>query len=423
MSFRQDALQSELVQLVGPDFLYPATWEDAIDGIQPDWVIEPSSADEVAGVLRHAGRAGRGIIPRGGGTKLGWGNRPRSADLVLSTRRLDRVLEHAWGDMTATIEAGCTVARAQEVLAQHGQRLALDPLWPERATIGGVLATNDSGSLRVRFGAMRDLIIGATAVLADGTVARSGGKVVKNVAGYDLPKLLTASLGTLGVITEATFRLHPLPREARTVTLAMPTTGATDELLRAISSSHLTPSGVQIRMSSDLPPHVDVRFEGIVAAVLDAQSQQLRRFAGAAEEVPALGDVWRAREALWHGTGPSVVCKLSVLPADLAAFCDTVHHVASVLHLTWSIVAQSVGVGWLRLQGSNEQGLLAAFGVLRSRIAEQDGSLVLAQAPAEVKARVDVWGGGGDALILMRRVKARFDPQGLLNPGRYVGGI
>ncbi len=423
MSLLQDALQSELVQSVGPDSLYPATWEDAIDGIQPDWVVEPSSADEVAGVLRHAGRGGRGIIPRGGGTKLGWGNRPRSADLVLSTRRLDRVLEHAWGDMTATIEAGCTVARAQEVLAQHGQRLALDPLWPDRATIGGVLATNDSGSLRVRFGAMRDLIIGATVVLADGTVARSGGKVVKNVAGYDLPKLLTASLGTLGVITEATFRLHPLPRESHTVTLAMPSTGATAELLRAISSSHLTPSGVQIRVSSELPPHVDVRFEGIVEAVLDAQSQQLRQFARAAEEVPAPGDVWRAREALWHGTEPSVVCKLSVLPANLAGFCDMVQHVASVLHLTWSIVAQSVGVGWLRLQGSHEQGLLAAFGVLRSRIAEQDGSLVLAQAPPEVKARVDVWGGGGDALSLMRSVKARFDPQGLLNPGRYVGGI
>ncbi len=423
MSQGQAALELELAEVVGLDHLYPAGAHDAVDGIRPQWVVEPRSADEVAGVLRHAGSAGRSVVPRGGGTKLGWGNRPPSADLVLSTRRLDRVLEHAWGDMTATIEAGCTVGHAQEVLARHDQRLALDPLSPERATIGGVLAANDSGSLRIRFGAMRDLIIGITVVLADGTVARSGGKVVKNVAGYDLPKLLTASLGTLGVITEATFRLHPLPRESRTVTFALPTTGATNELLRAISESYLAPSGVQIRMASDLPPHVDVRFEGILAGVLDEHSRQVRRFAGTAEEVAALPNIWRVAETLWHGTESSVVCKLSVLPADLTEFCDVVQQVAGALHLSWSIVAQSVGVGWLRLQSSNEQALLAAFGVLRARIAERHGWLVLAQASPEVKARVDVWGVGGDALSLMRRVKAHFDPQGILNPGRFVGGI
>ncbi|CAA9224714.1 MAG: Glycolate dehydrogenase, FAD-binding subunit GlcE [uncultured Chloroflexia bacterium] len=423
MSQGQAALQLELAGVVGIDHLYAGGIQDAVDGIRPQWVVEPRSADEVAGVLRHAGSAGRSVVPRGGGTKLGWGNRPRSADLVLSTRRLDRVLEHAWGDMTATIEAGCTVAQVQEMLARHGQRLALDPLWPEHATIGGVLATNDSGSLRIRFGAMRDLIIGITIVLADGTVARSGGKVVKNVAGYDLPKLLTASLGTLGVITEASFRLHPLPRESRTLTFAMPAAAAANDLLRAISDSHLAPSGVQIRMASDLPPHVDVRFEGIVASVLDEHSRQVRRFAGSAEEVTALADIWRAPEALWYATESSLVCKLSVLPAELTAFCEAVQHVAGALHLSWSIVAQSVGVGWLRLQSSNEQALLAAFGVLRARVAERHGSLVLAQASPEVKGRVDVWGVGGDALSLMQRVKARFDPRGILNPGRYVGGI
>src|SRR5437867_6320775 len=169
-------------------------------------VSEPGDSAAVAGVLSRANLAGLAVIPRGGGTKLDWGRPPRRADVVLSTARLARVLEHAWADMTATVEAGCTLARLQQTLAEHGQRLACDALWPERATIGGVLAANDNGPLRARFGALRDLIIGVTLVLADGTVAKSGGKVVKNVAGYDLPKLATGSFGTLAVITQAVFR-------------------------------------------------------------------------------------------------------------------------------------------------------------------------------------------------------------------------
>ena len=150
------------------------------------------------------------VAPRGNGTKIGWGAPPSSLDLVVSFRRMNRVLEHASGDMTATVEPGCTVADFQRRLAEHGQRLAVDPLFPEQATIGGILASNDSGSLRVRFGSLRDLLIGVTLALPDGTLARSGGKVVKNVAGYDLPKLAIGSLGTLGIITQAIFRLHPL---------------------------------------------------------------------------------------------------------------------------------------------------------------------------------------------------------------------
>jgi len=141
-------------------------------------------------------------------------------DLVLSTQGLNRVLEHAAGDMTCTVEAGCTITALRQVLARHGQRLALDPLWPDCATVGGVLATNDSGPLRQAFGSARDLLIGVTIALPDGTLARSGGKVVKNVAGYDLPKLMVGALGTLGVITQATFRLHPLPRESGTLVFA-----------------------------------------------------------------------------------------------------------------------------------------------------------------------------------------------------------
>src|SRR5437879_11391269 len=211
--------REEIAAIVGAANIRPATPADQVDGVLPGIVVEAGTQEELGKVLACAGRAGLAVIPRGGGTKTGWGNPPRRADVVLSTARLNGILEHAWADMTATVQAGCKVAQFQRTLAEHGQRLALDPLWPERATIGGILATNDSGAWRARFGSLRDLIIGVTLALADGTLARSGGKVVKNVAGYDLPKLATGALGTLGIITRAVFRLHPLPRHSRTLTI------------------------------------------------------------------------------------------------------------------------------------------------------------------------------------------------------------
>src|SRR5229473_900768 len=210
------ALRYNFIAIVGNENVRAATAADAIGGVQPKLVIEPGTASEIAEILRLSNDAGLAVIPRGSGTKLGWGNPPSRADLILSTARLTEIIEHAWADLTVSVEAGCTAQRLQETLAQHGQRLALDPLWPEKATIGGVLSTNDSGTLRLRFGALRDLIIGVTIALPDGTLASSGGKVVKNVAGYDLQKLATGALGTLGVITRAVFRLHPVPRAAKT---------------------------------------------------------------------------------------------------------------------------------------------------------------------------------------------------------------
>ena len=155
----------------------------------------------------------------GGGTKQGWGY-PVAPALVLEMQRLNVLREHTWQDMTCTVEAGCTWAALQSGLAEHGQYVALDPLWPEQATVGGIVATNDSGALRLKYGGLRDLIIGMTIVLADGTIARTGGKVVKNVAGYDLHKLMIGAFGTLGVITSVNFRLHPLPADARTWSFA-----------------------------------------------------------------------------------------------------------------------------------------------------------------------------------------------------------
>ena len=172
------------------------------------------------------------------------------ADLILSTARLNRVIEHAWADLTVSVEAGCTFQNLQNTLAQHGQRIAIDPLWPEQATVGGILSTNDSGTLRIRYGALRDLIIGMTIALPDGTLASSGGKVVKNVAGYDLPKLATGALGTLGVITRAIFRLHPLPRNTRSFTFAARDLTDANRLMLAVQDSKLTHTGLQARFTA-----------------------------------------------------------------------------------------------------------------------------------------------------------------------------
>src|SRR5580692_6114339 len=253
-------IENEFRTVLAPDSLRAATSADAVCGRQPQLVVEPADEQQLAAVLRLATGAGLAVIPRGGGTKISWGNPPARADIILSTSRLDKMIEHAWADLTVSVEAGCTILKLQSALARHGQRLALDPLWPAQATIGGILSTNDSGSLRLRFGALRDLIIGVTLALPDGTLASSGGKVVKNVAGYDLPKLVTGAYGTLAVITRAFFRLHPLPRFARTFTcIARGFLPEARRLLLAIQDSKLAHSALQIRFIDQIAePQLDI---------------------------------------------------------------------------------------------------------------------------------------------------------------------
>jgi glycolate oxidase FAD binding subunit len=254
---------TELSAIVGPEHLRSATPADAVDTVQPIAVIAPGSAQEVAQVLRYCNSAGLSVIPRGGGSQLGLGNRPRKADFILSLERLNRVIEHAWGDMTVTVEAGCTMDKLQGVLREHGQQLGADPMQPERATVGGVLATAESGTLRIRYGAIRDLVLGLEMALPDGSVIKAGGKVVKNVAGYDLTKLAIGSLGTLGVITRAVFRLHPIRATTGTYAATLPTASAAAKLVLAILDSQLAYTGLQIHARRAHQVFVHVRFEGI----------------------------------------------------------------------------------------------------------------------------------------------------------------
>jgi glycolate oxidase FAD binding subunit len=269
---------------------------------------------------------------------------------------------------------------------------------------------------------LRDLVIGITLALPDGTLAKSGGKVVKNVAGYDLPKLATGSLGTLGIITQAIFRLHPIPHESRTLSFSNTDSGTMNAVVLAIQDCNMVPTGVQVRAGSSSTPEVDLRFEG-TAAGCEAQIEQTLRIASGARRIESPADVWNARSTLWSGAEPSVVCKFSLLPAELGTFLTLIRKSSEPLQLSWRLVAQAVGVGYLRLEGNDTGALLNVLQDLRKNLETRGGSLVILRCPLEIKSKMDVWGSAGDALALMRSIKAQFDPTGVLNPGRFIGGI
>ena len=415
------AVWDDLRAIAGPEHLRAAELGDSVHGVQPEMVFEPGNETELAAALRCADAAGIGVIPRGGSSKLGWGNPPTRANLILSTTRLKRVIEHASADLTVSVEAGCTIKTLQTALAEHGQRIALDPLWPERATIGGILSTNDSGTLRIRYGALRDLVIGVTIALPDGTLASSGGKVVKNVAGYDLPKLVTGALGTLGVITRAVFRLHPLPHNVRSFTFAARDPADANRLVLAVHDSRLAHTGLQVRFTPGATPAVDVRFEGTDAG-LAVQAETLRKLAAPASETPTSDAVWQARQELWASVDSAAVAKFSVLPAAIAATCDRIRELADSLGVQWRGVVQGIGLGSMRLEAATVASVHQLLHTLRPELERLGGSLVVLHRPRGMPA-IDAWGSTGNAFPVMLSVKQQFDSRGILNPGRFVGGI
>jgi glycolate oxidase FAD binding subunit len=413
--------EQRLAAIVGSGNLRVATEADRVANLLPRFVVEPGTEQELAVALAFANEAGLSVIPRGGGTKLDWGNPPRSADLLLSTARLNRILEHAWADLTVTVEAGCTLQFLQETLSKHGQRLAFDGLWPHRATIGGVLSTNDSGALRLRFGALRDLVIGVTLALADGTLASSGGKVVKNVAGYDLPKLSNGALGTLGVITRAVFRLHPLPHCVQTHSFSSESFAAMQDHIFAIQDSQLAHSALQIRHKLGDRPYADILLEGTNAGI-GSQESQLRAILGLQKVENSSERAWNARASLWSSASESsLVAKLGMLPAELAKTLERLNAIAISQNVQSQIVLQAIGITTLCLSGEPAR-LTEVVQQLRRDLQVHGGSLVILRRPKEL-VPLDAWGDPGDALSLMRAVKHQLDPQNTLNPGRFVGGI
>ena len=415
--------------------IQPAPPGTAVDGVPVARVARPGSVAEAGQVLAAAAADGLAVAFVGGGSKLGLGNPPERVDLLVSTERLDQVLEHAAGDLVVRVQGGARLADLQAALAPAGQWLALDPPEP-RATVGGVVAANASGPRRLRYGTVRDLIIGITVVLADGTVARAGGKVVKNVAGYDLAKLFCGSLGTLGLVAEATFRLHPLPAAAAVVTLEVDSPQRVGAALGPLLRSALEPSAVELAWPDwQLPGRLTVVFEGIqpgVEAQAAACAELLGRVGTAAVAGPGETDAALAELGPPRFEKADVGVKVTCPPADLAAVLEDLRagpspwlgpvHAHAGTGVLW--VASDFGEGELEASGGRLVPALAgAVTTARERLAARGGSLVLVKAPPELKRAVDAWGPAGDAVGLMRRVKERFDPDRRLSPGRFVGGI
>jgi glycolate oxidase FAD binding subunit len=409
-----------------------------IEGRTPDAAVFPGTVDEVRAVVTLAAESEIPVIAWGGGTAAAAGVPASRAGLVLGLTRLDRVVEHEPGDLTATVEAGRTIAALQATLRERGQWLSLDPPDEARATIGGVLAANASGPRRQIYGTARDLLIGLTVVTAEGAVVRGGGKVVKNVAGYDLPKLFVGSYGTLGVIVECTVKLRPRPDDERLVTVSFDRLKDAGATVRALMASDLIPNALELLdgaalrvIGTDASAALLVGFDGVPDQVAWQVSELGRIVAatGGRDLREASADVWpRLARAAADAFPAGAVMRLSVLPTQVADVMEQGSTLARGRGMAsaWSAHA-GVGVvtAALALDGGR-QDASAVAGVLREwrAIARGcSGFAVLDVAPLAVKEAVGVWDDAGAAGRIMRRIKEELDPKNVLNPGRFVESI
>jgi glycolate oxidase FAD binding subunit len=459
------------VREAGPD--------DEVAGVTPRFVARPASVAEAAAVMRAAADEGLTALPRGGGTRLAWGSPPTRCDLVIDTRGLNRVLEHAAGDLVVRVQAGVDLDQLAATLARAGQRLALDPpagplpgASPSsgpgrspaaatdagRGTVGGLLATGVAGPLRLRYGTPRDLAIGIKVVRADGTVASSGGKVVKNVAGYDLGKLFAGSYGTLGLIVEAAFRLHPLPAATAFVTLDAADAAAAHVAVAAAADSPLAPSAGEIdRPAREGPVRVGVLLEGDPEGVAE-RCERLTGLLGDGAATSPHPPAWWGRGAaaepdgtvirigFWAEALAPVLAAVDAAASDAgldplvggSAAAGVIHAAvrpdappAAVAGFVDGLRAALRGLSVAPAAAAELAGAVTRAGPLASPAAASPSpadappswaSAVVLHAPAGVRAAVDMW-GPVPSLGLMRAVKAQFDPQHRMAPGRFAGGI
>jgi glycolate oxidase FAD binding subunit len=411
-----------------------------IDGFGPLPVVRPASAEEAGDLVRRAAAEGRAVYPVGGGTALGVGLPPARPGVALDTRGLAAVVDYPARDMTVTVQAGITVAELQRLLAAENQRLPVDVPRPERATLGGALAVNASGPRRYGFGTLRDYVIGISVVNDDGQEVKAGGRVVKNVAGYDLCKLHVGALGTLGVISQVTLKLRPQPEAQALVALGCEADGL-GALLDLLHRTRTRPccldllNGAAVRAAAGearvhLPEAtwvVAVGFEDND----DSVSWQVKRLVqelgpdGArgmeARAGAVAGPLWRALAELPARPDAALTFKANLLPSAVADFCRA----AAALPEKLLLHAQA-GSGVVRghvLGDLTAERAAAMLKGLGDDAASAQGNLVVPHCPAEWKHALPVWGRPRDDLWLMRRVKEKFDPRRLFNPGRFLDGI
>ncbi|MER5390088.1 FAD-binding oxidoreductase [Saccharopolyspora sp. NPDC002686] len=402
-----------LVAALGEQHVRDADESDAICGVRPQWVATVDCTESASAAMEVAAEHGLKVVPKGSGSKLDWGAAPTAVDLVLDMSPATGIVEHAAGDLVVHALAGTPISQVNEVVRAAGQQLAIDQPLPT-ATVGGVVATATSGPCRHLFGGVRDLLIGITVVRADGTITIAGGKVVKNVAGYDIGKLYTGSFGTLGVITEAVFRLHPVSAEHRWISATATDPSSAAAVADAIRHSQAMPTAIELNRVGDGPITVCGQLEGRPEAT----------HARAAELAAVLGAEVLDQAPTWWGSHPfdpdGIGLRVAAKPADLPKLLAAIRESANGLPVT-TRGAAGLGVLHVGLPGDTDPAAAAEFvTALRSR----SEYAVLERAPRHVLDEIDPWGPIAPGLLtLMRRTKDQFDPEHRLAPGRYVGGI
>ncbi len=391
-------------------------------------VVYPTTAQELATVIAEAHHQGWQLLPIGNASKADWGGLRSGIRFILSTARLNRLVDHAAGDMTITVEAGMCWTKLQHILQETNQWLPVDPRYADQATIGGIIATGDTGSLRHRYGGIRDLLIGISFVRSDGQLANAGGRVVKNVAGYDLMKLLTGSYGTLGIITQVTLRVYPLPEVSQTIVL----TGIPAAIAQAshtLLGSALTPTAVDLLSPGFLAAlglgtgmALLVRFQGLPPSV-NEQSDRLLELANSlslSSHVLSQADdavLWQQVQATTaQDAASTILCKLGIRPAAAITLLERVDS----LPASQAILHAASGIGYCRVAASTPAAELLA---IRSHCQTAGGYLSVLEAPVTLKQQLDVWGYMGNAFPVMQQLKQQFDPQSLFNPGCFINGL
>lgn len=411
----------------------------AVRGTLPDCVALPNSVEQVQQVLQETARLGLAVLPTGMGLRMGLGRTPSRHDVTLGSRNLDRIVAHEAGDLTVTVESGCPLVVLQEELAKAGQWLPIDPPLPDLTTIGGLIAANASGPSRLAHGRVRDHLLGISVVLADGRLIRAGGRVVKNVAGYDLMKLFTGSFGTLGVVVEASFRVLPLPRRQQVLRLPAPSTEAAALLAERLRNSPLpprflelvnAPAAAQLPLAEPLSSaHVVLGLAGAPEDVM-AQADLVRQilpdtgiesFEG--EEAEVLQAALRDGPALGARRPDTLGAAVSVLPTALAGLLTELEGTGDAARPVRLLAHAATARVHVRRQRSGEPGADAAwFARVRSLARQHGGFAIFDAVPTDLDGRVDPWGDDIPGLALMRGIRATLDPDGRLSPGRFLDG-
>jgi glycolate oxidase FAD binding subunit len=419
--------QTELVELSNADSYWQNKIKQAVIATEsPIYLVFPSTVNILAQIVKQASQEQWRILICGNGSKLNWGNLSPDIQLVISTQKCDRLIEHAVGDLTVTVEAGMKLVELQAKLRSHNQFLPIDPTYPTTATLGGIVSTGDTGSWRQRYGGIRDLLLGLSFVRADGEIAKAGGRVVKNVAGYDLMKLFTGAYGTLGIITQLTFRTYPVIATSKTLIL----TGNAESIAQAtqiIRNSSLTLTTLDL-LSAAVIKQLGLRNNiGLILrwqTIPNSIEQQTKEVQRIAQELNLTTNSYQeqAETDLWQqcatitsipNSETAVTCKIGIAPTAAINFLQLKQVIEQSIAIR---IHASSGVGQLHLNSPDQQ-LLAE---IRSYCQENYGFLTILDAPASIKQQIDIWGYTGNALKTMQALKNQFDPQNILNPNRFL---